>query len=295
MKTGDAALDTPRHRLLDFLALTKPRLNSLVVVTAGVGYLAARSGPLDPVLLTHTAIGSALVAGGAAALNQAAEIDLDERMTRTRSRPLPARRLQAAEAVWFAVAVALVGLTQLATLVNPTAAVVAMATLFSYVVSYTPLKRRSHWALLVGAIPGALPVVIGWVAVAPLTAQAWALFWVVFVWQLPHFLALTWLYREDFERSGLPLLAVVDPSGVHLTRHLMVYSILLIPASLGPAWTGLAGGTYAVGVVVMDMLLLALALRFAEGPTVERARDLFRATLGYLPLAWGLLLLDSLW
>ena len=292
MKTGAAAIDTPRHRFADFLALTKPRLNSLVVVTTGVGYLAGRTAAIDVPVLLHTLVGSALVAGGAAALNQVAEGDLDERMERTRERPLPARRLQPAESAWFAALLAVAGLVQLAAWVNPVAATLALVTLVSYVAVYTPLKRRTHWALLVGAVPGALPVMIGWAAAAPLAAGGWALFAVVFVWQLPHFLALTWLYRVDFERAGLPLLAVTEPTGRRLTRHLLAYGLILLPASLAPYWTGVAGIAYATGAAAAGLLLLALAWWFARERTTDRARVLFRATLLYLPAVWLLLLAD---
>ena len=293
MKTDVVAITASRNRLADFVALTKPRLNSLVVVTTGVGYLAGRIEGFDAAVFAHTTIGSALVAGGAAALNQIAERDLDERMTRTRNRPLPAGRLHATDATWFAVLLAVAGLGQLAFGANVTAAVVALATLVSYVAIYTPSKRRTHWAVLVGAVPGALPVVIGWAAVAPLSADAWALFALAFVWQLPHFLALTWLYRVDFARAGLPLLSVSDPSGRRTARHLLVYTALLLPVSLTPAWLGLAGLGYAAGATMLTTGLLVLATRFAADRSTDRARVLFRATLIYLPLVWGFLLVDA--
>lgn len=293
MKTDAVAITAPRNRLADFVALTKPRLNSLVVVTTGVGYLAGRVEAFDPVVLVHTTIGAALVAGGAAALNQIAERDLDARMLRTRDRPIPAGRLQPTEATWLAVLLAVAGLTQLAFGANVTAAIVALATLVSYAGIYTPMKRWTHWAVLVGAVPGALPVVIGWAAAGPLTAGAWALFALVFVWQLPHFLALTWLYRTDFARAGLPLLSVSDPSGRRTARHLLVYTVILLPVSLTPAWFGLAGLGYAAGATMLTTGLLVLATRFATDRSTDRARMLFRATLLYLPLVWGLLLVDA--
>ena len=278
-------------RFTDFVTLTKPRLNSLVVVTTGVGYLAASTG-VDLPVLAHTTIGAALVAGGAAALNQIAERDLDERMPRTLDRPLAAGRLQPAEAAAFAVLLALAGLVQIAAGANVLAAVLALATLVSYAAVYTPLKRKTHWAVLVGAVPGALPVVIGWAAARPVSAGAWSLFALVFVWQLPHFLALAWLYRDDFGRAGLPLLAVVDATGRRTARHLIVYSLLLVPASLAPAWLGVAGAGYAAGAGLLAVGLLALAGRFAARPSTDRARVLFRATLVFLPLVWILLLAD---
>ena len=188
---------------------------------------------------------------------------------------------------------AVTGLAQLAFGANLTSAVVAFATLVSYAGIYTPCKRWTHWAVLVGAVPGALPVVIGWTAAGPLSAAAWSLFALAFVWQLPHFLALTWLYRVDFETAGLPLLSVTDPSGRRTSRHLFVYTVLLVPVSLTPAWFGLAGLGYAAGATLLTAGLLVLATRFAADRTTDRARLLFRATLLYLPLIWGLLLADA--
>lgn len=292
MTTDAAAITAPRSRLADFFALTKPRLNSLVVVTAGVGYLAAQRGPFDPLLFFHATVGAMLVAGGAAALNQVAERDLDARMRRTLNRPLPSGRLHTTEAIWAALALAAAGLVQLALGANLTAAIVALATLLSYVAVYTPLKRVTHWALLVGAVPGALPVVIGWSAVATLSPGAWALFAVVFVWQLPHFLALTWLFREDFGRADLPLLSITDPSGKRTARHLLVYAVLLVPVSATPTWYGVAGTTYAIAATALSAGLLALSVWFAQERTIDRARLLFRATLAYLPIIWILLLID---
>ena len=279
------------HRLADFVTLTKPRLNSLVVVTTGVGYLAARAG-VDLAVLAHTTIGAALVAGGAAALNQIAERDLDERMPRTRERPVAAGRLQPAEAAGFALLLALAGLVQIGAGANLLAAALAFVTLVSYAAVYTPLKRKTHWAVLVGAVPGGLPVVIGWAAAQPVSAGAWSLFALLFVWQLPHFLALAWLYRDDFGRAGLPLLAVIDATGRRTARHLIAYSVLLLPVSLAPAWLGVAGAGYAAGAGLLGAGLLALACRFAARPTTEAARLVFRATLVYLPLVWVLLLAD---
>lgn len=288
---GTDAAVAAGNRFVDFVSLTKPRLNSLVVVTAGVGYLAARGG-VDLPVLANTTIGAALVAGAAATFNQIAERDLDERMPRTADRPLAAGRLRPAEAAGFAVLLALTGLVQIAAGASVLAAGLALATLISYVAVYTPLKRATHWALLVGAVPGALPVVIGWAAARPVSAGAWSLFALVFVWQLPHFLALAWLYRDDFGRAGLPLLAVVDATGARTARHVVVYSALLVPVSLAPAWLGTAGSGYATGAALLGAALLATACRFAVRRSPQRARLLFRATLVYLPLVWMLLLAD---
>ncbi len=292
MRMGAAAVSVSSGRWTDFLALTKPRLNSLVVVTTGVGYLAGQSGDFNPVTFLNATIGAMLVASGAAALNQAAEHDIDQVMPRTQNRPLPAGRLQAIDAVAFALVLVVTGLAQLAFGASLSAAIVALATLASYVIIYTPLKRVSHWAALVGAVPGALPVVIGWAAVAPVSLGAWSLCAVVFIWQLPHFLALTWMYRNDFAQAGLPLLSVVDPTGGRTSTHLLVYCALLIPVSLMPAWAGVAGIAYAIGAGGLTLGLLGIGIWFARERSIARARTLFRATLLYLPLVWTLLLVD---
>ena len=290
MKTDALALPTTRSRVEDFLALTKPRLNSLVLVTTGVGYYLGSSAGLDLLAALHAVMGTGLVAGGAAAFNQLAEHDLDEVMDRTRWRPIPAGRVQATEAGAVAVILTIAGLTQLALGTNRLAATIALVTLVSYAAIYTPLKRRTPWATVVGAFPGALPPVIGWVAArGTLTAEAWALFGIVFVWQLPHFYALSWLYREDFRRAKLPLLAVLDSDGRSTARHILGYTVLLLPVSLTPAFVGLAGLSYLIGASALGVAFFILAARFAGHRTAERARSLFLGSLLYLPLLWGLL------
>ena len=214
-------------------------------------------------------------------------------MPRTRDRPLAAGRMQPGEAAGFALLLALAGLVQIAAGANLLAAGLALATLVSYAAVYTPLKRRTHWAVLVGAVPGALPVIIGWAAARPLSAGAWSLFALLFVWQLPHFLSLAWMYRDDFGRAGLPLLAVVDGTGRRTARHVVAYSVLLVPVSLAPAWLGVAGPGYAGGAALLGVGLCVLACRFAAHRSSERARALFRYTLTYLPFVWLLLLASA--
>ncbi len=202
------------HRVADFLSLTKPRLNSLVVVTAGIGYYLGAGGDLHLASLVEAVLGIALVAGGAAGLNQIYERDTDSLMFRTRMRPLAAQRVTTSEALVFSLALAAAGLVIVAASSNLLAAFLTLLTLVSYNLVYTPMKRRSQLATLVGAVPGALPPMIGWVAArGTLTPEAWALFAIVFVWQIPHFMAIAWLYRADFGRAGFPLLPVVEPTG----------------------------------------------------------------------------------
>jgi heme o synthase len=283
------------HRLADYLALTKPRLNSLVVVTAGIGYYLGAAGNLHVASLVEAVLAIALVAGGAAGLNQIYERDTDSLMFRTRMRPLAAHRVTANEALIFSLALIVIGLGILAATSNLLAAFLALLTVVSYNVIYTPMKRRSQLATLVGAVPGALPPMIGWVAArGALTPEAWALFAIVFVWQIPHFMAIAWLYRADFGRAGFPLLPVVEPTGKSAARQAVLFSIVLVPLSLAPYFLKMSGPAYAVGAAAGSIALLGLAISFGLKRTDERARLLFLGSITYLPLLWGMLILDRL-
>ncbi len=293
MKGNAAALAAAPHRVADFVALTKPRLNSLVVATAGVGYYLGAAVP-DLTVALHVLAGSALVAGGAAAFNQVAERDIDEVMQRTRLRPLAAGRLTPLEGRLFAVTLSVAGLLELALRVNPLSAGIALATLISYAGVYTPLKRRTRWATLIGAVPGALPPVIGWTAArGALTVEAWILFGVVFLWQLPHFHALSWLYRNDFARAGLPLAATQDPDGRRPALQALLFTTVLVPVSLAPTLVGMTGPHHVAVAGVLGVLFLALAFRFLRQRSEARARALFIWSLAYLPLFWVSLLAGS--
>lgn len=283
------------HRIVDFVALTKPRLNSLVVVTAAIGYYLGVDGDLHLARLVQAVVAIALVAGGAAGLNQIYERDTDSLMFRTRMRPLAAHRVTTTEAFIFSFGLAVVGLGLLAATSNFLAAVLALLTLVSYNVIYTPMKRRSQLATLVGAVPGALPPMIGWVAArGALTAEAWALFAIVFVWQIPHFMAIAWLYRADFSRAGFPLLPVVEPTGKSAARQAVLFSVVLVPLSLAPYFLRMSGPAYAVGATAGSLGLVWLAVSFAVKRTDERARLLFLGSITYLPLLWGMLIVDRL-
>ena len=283
------------HRLADFVALTKPRLNSLVVVTAGIGYYLGAAGNINLPHLVAAVVGIALVAGGAAGLNQIYERDTDGLMFRTRSRPVAAHRVTPSEALAFSLALAVTGLGLLATRANWLAALLAVLTLVSYNVVYTPMKRRSELATLVGAVPGALPPLIGWVAArGVLTVEAWALFAIVFVWQIPHFMAIAWLYRADFGRAGFPLLPVVEPTGRTTGRQAVLFSVVLVPLSLLPYFLEMSGPAYAIGAAAGSVALLSLAISFALRRTDERARMLFLGSITYLPVLWGMLIVDRL-
>ena len=295
-----AAVPTPRHarraRTVDFLALTKPRLNLLVLFTTLAGlYLAAPEG-VALVTLVHTLIGTACVAGGAAALNQVWERDTDRLMRRTRMRPLPDGRVKPGEGTAFGVVLSAAGLAELALGVNIVAASVAALTLASYVLLYTPLKRRTWHSTLIGAFPGALPPVIGWAAATnAISGGAVALFGIVFLWQMPHFLAIAWLYREDYARAGIPLLPVMEPDGRSTGRQAVLYAAALVPVSITPAFVGLAGPPYVALACVLGAVLLALSARFARDLTTQDARRLFIASIVYLPLLWGALVANRFW
>ena len=293
MKTQAVTLPTVRTRASDFLALAKPRLNSLVIATTAVGYYMGAGNRVDVLTGVHTLIGTALVAGGAAALNQVAERDVDGQMQRTRLRPMPDGRLRPAEAWWFGVVLVTIGLFQLGFGANLLAAAVALATLVTYISVYTPLKRRTSAATVIGAVPGALPPVVGWAAArGTLTVEALALFVIVLLWQIPHFFAIAWMYREDFKKAGFPFLPVVDPDGRRTARQVVLYASALLPMSLVPTLVGLTGGTYLVGACLLSLGFLILALRFAASRTSNRARSLFLGSIAYLPLLWGLMIAE---
>ncbi len=277
-------------RAADFLALTKPRLNLLVVATTMAGYYLGAER-FDLLLLGHTLVGTALVAGGASAFNQVFERDTDGLMRRTRTRPLPSGRLPVSTAAAFALVLSLVGLLDLAFGANLLAAGVAGTTLICYALVYTPLKSRTPLSTLVGGVPGGLPPMIGWAAAqGNLALGAWVLFGIVFLWQMPHFLAIAWLCREDYAKAGLPMLPVVEPDGRSTAHQVVLYASVLVPVSLVPTLIGLAGRTYFAGALGLGLAFLALALRFAWRRTNDTARHLFLGSISYLPLLWGLML-----
>jgi protoheme IX farnesyltransferase len=278
--------------LRDYIALTKPRLNLLVVATSAAGYyLADRSGPLyGPMAVTSA--GTALVAGGAAVLNQLYERDTDALMDRTRLRPLPAGRVTPPDARLFGTALVAAGLLVLALTANLGAAFLALATVVIYIAIYTPLKRQTSIATLVGAVPGALPPLIGWTAGrGDATLGGWSLFAIVFLWQIPHFMAIAWMYRDDYARAGFPMLPVVEPDGRRAGRQAAAFAAALIPVSLSPTALGVAAWTYGAIALVLGVALFGLALRFAASRSEQSARILFYGSITYLPLLWTAMIL----
>ncbi len=269
-----------------WLALAKPRLNALAVATVGIGYYLG-AGTLDLGVLLSVLAGSGLVAAGGAAFNQVAERDLDALMHRTRSRPLPLGGISPAAGQLFATVLSIAGLIVLALGANPLAAAVALATLVSYAWIYTPLKRRTPWAVLVGAVPGALPPVIGWAAATgALTVEAWLLFGIVFAWQLPHFHSLAWLHRDDYARAGFRVLAVVDRNGRRTALESTFWAVALAALSLLAATVGLTSGVFAIIAAAFSATFALLAARFALDRSPARARTLFLGSLVALPLIW---------
>lgn len=283
-------------RILDYWSLTKPRLNLLVLITTIAGvYLAAPDGvPLN--LLANTILGTAFVAGGAAALNQVWERQTDRLMRRTSSRPMAAGRLTLAEGVAFGIVLATMGLAELAVAVNFMAAWVAGVTLISYVLFYTPLKTRTSLSTLVGGIPGALPPLIGWTAVTgTISLPAMILVGIQFFWQMPHFLAIAWLHRDDYARAGIPLLPVLEPDGRRTGQQALLYAAALWPVSLMPVLVGLAGVAYVIVATALDVGFIVLAALFARERSVVTARRLFLFSIAYLALLWSALVVDRLW
>jgi protoheme IX farnesyltransferase len=289
------AIPASRSKLSDVLVLAKVRLNALVVLTtAGGYYMGSQQGGVALGTLATTCLGTALVAAGASALNQVDERDTDRLMVRTRLRPVADGRMAPAAARTLAGAFAAAGLTILWFAANPMAAAVALATLLSYAVVYTPLKRRTSLATIVGAVPGALPPLIGWAAATGSLAgiAPWSLFLLMFTWQLPHFLAIAWLYRDDYARAGLPMLSVVDRGGGLAGRQALLWATSLVPISLLPTALQLTGNAYAVGALILGVAQLVLAFRFAFRRTDQNARTLFYASITYLPLLWLLMVAD---
>lgn len=286
-------LHAQRPLILDLLTLTKPELTLLSVVTAlGGAYLASVSST-PPGVLVHTFFGTLLVGGGAGTLNQYLERSLDALMRRTENRPVPSGRVSERAALLFGLALSVGGVAQLAIFTQPLAAYLAVATLVFYLLLYTPLKRVTPFATIVGGIPGALPPLIGWAAVSgELTMGAWSLFFILFFWQMPHFLSLGWMYRKDYARAEYRLLTVVDPTGDVASRQILIYSIALIPASVMPTMVGTLGFLYFVGALILSLGLLRFSVRFYRDRSNDTSRKLFFGSLLYLSLLVGLMILD---
>jgi protoheme IX farnesyltransferase len=277
----------------DYLALTKPRITWLILMSTGMGYFFGSKGGWHFLTLFHTLLGTWLLASGTATLNQWFEREADGKMRRTQERPLPSGRMHEERALLFGLLISVAGFFDLQLGVNPLAALLGAVTLGSYLFIYTPLKQRSPHSTTIGAIPGAMPPLIGYAAASgTLTWDAWILFAILFLWQFPHFYAIAWMYREDYERAGIRMLPVVEPDGESTARRILWFSLALIPISLVPKFLSMAGTVYLIGAAVMGLLFLYAGLRITFDRTRQQARRVLLASVVYLPVLYGLMLFD---
>jgi len=283
-----------KNKFSDYLELTKPRVTFLVVITTLVGYYLGARGEVHAFRLLCTLLGTTLVAGGTSALNQYLERDIDAKMTRTQNRPLPTGRLMPHQALIFAYSTTLIGVICLALAVNLLTAALAATTHIFYIFLYTPLKQKTSLSTLVGAIPGALPPVGGWTAARnDLSVEALVLFAILFLWQLPHVLAISWLYSEDYKRGGFPLLPIIDPQGRSTSRQIIANCLALLPVSLLPTLIGLAGPVYFIGALILGLAFLGFGILVAIEKNNISTRRMMLASLAYLPALLGLLTFDK--
>ena len=277
----------------DYIALTKPRITWLILMSTGVGYFFGARGGWHFLTLLHTIIGTGLIASGTAALNQWYERAADGKMKRTQDRPLPSGRVSANKALIFAILISVAGFMELFIGVNALTGWLGLFTLLSYLFVYTPLKQVSPHSTTIGAIPGAMPPLIGFAAASgTLTWDAWILFAILFFWQFPHFYAIAWMYREDYERAGIRMLPVVEPDGESTARRILLYSLILIPISMVPKFLAMTGNLYLAGALALGLLFLYAGVRVSFDRTRREARRVLLASVIYLPVLYGLMILD---
>ena len=278
-----------------YLELTKPRLTLLALAMTGVGFHFASWGSLDLILLFHTLLGSCCVGGGANALNQFLEKDVDSKMTRTQNRPLPSGRLSENQALLFGIFLSVTGVLYLSLFVNLLASLLGTVTLLTYLFCYTPLKRKTALCTIVGAIPGAIPPLIGWAAVREnLSLQAWVLFSILFLWQFPHFLAIAWFCRQDYTKAGLSILTVVDSQGKSTPRQILLYCLALLPVSLLPSVTGMTGAIYFLSALLLGFLFLGFGARLMFSLQENKAKQFFLFSILYLFLLIVIMISDKI-
>lgn len=283
-----------RERALAFLELTKPRIAFLLVLTSAAGYYLGSSQGFDPVLFVHSMLAITLLAFGVATLNQFIERELDTLMSRTASRPLPTKRVMPTEALIFGIAQCVAAEIYLLVLVNPLTAILGLIVIIGYVFLYTPLKTRTSLSTVIGAIPGAMPPLMGWTAATgDITVVAWALFATQFLWQFPHFLAIAWLYRDQYARAGILMLPVVEPTGKLTARQIVLFTIMLVPVSLAPYFFSVSGLVFVFGAAALGIWFLWVSIRAARSRTDEMARKLLLASVIYLPLLFLLMVIDK--
>jgi heme o synthase len=294
MSTVQTTEVTLASRAAAYIALTKPDVSLLVLMTTGAGFYMGARGPVDWLRLAHTVFGTMLIAAGTAALNHYLERESDRYMRRTASRPLPSGQLQPREALLFGVTLSIAGAADLWISSGMLASALGVITCLSYLLAYTPLKKRTVWATFVGAFPGAVPPMIGWAAASgSLDRGAWLLFGILFLWQFPHFHAIAWMYREDYSRAGILMLPVVDHDGARTFRQIILTAIALIAVSLLPSLLGLTGVLYFFGALVVSTGLLQVCLWAASSKSNVRAKWLMHATVLHIPLLLGLMMYDK--
>jgi protoheme IX farnesyltransferase len=279
----------------DYIELTKPRITWLILMSTAVGYYFGLRGwdSFGWWPLLHTILGTGLIASGTAALNQWYEREADRRMRRTQGRPIPSGRVTAGRALAFGIVLSAAGFVELWLGANPLAGILGLATLFTYLFVYTPLKQRTWLSTAVGAFPGAMPPMIGYAAAAgAITAEAWVLFAILFLWQFPHFYSIAWMYRDDYARAGIRMLPVVEPNGRSTARQIVLCGLALIPVSLAPSLLGMTGKIYLLGAFALGSYFLYSGVRVAIDRTVLRARAVLLVSVVYLPLLYGLMLVD---
>ena len=283
-----------RDRIAAFVELTKPRIAFMLVLTSAAGFYLGTKGSFDVELFVNSMIGILLLAFGVATLNQYIERDTDALMERTAKRPIPTQRLTANEALIFGILQCAVSEIYLYFLANPLTAVLGLTVIIGYVFLYTPLKTRTSASTAIGAIPGAMPPLMGWTAAAnEVTIGAWALFALLFLWQFPHFLSIAWMYKEQYAKAGIKMLPVVEPDGRITARQIVLFAIMMVPVSLAPFFLGFAGLIYLIGATILGVWFLFESVQTARAKTVEKARRLLMVSVLYLPLIFGLLVIDN--
>jgi len=293
-----ATIERPRlstgERVSAYVELTKPRITLLIVLTSAAGFgLASRRG-IDYLALLSALFGIALLSSGIATLNQYAERDLDGLMRRTAGRPLPSGKLAPWQALAFGAGLTMAAEIYLLLMVNPLSALLGLTVIAGYLFGYTPLKTRSSLSTIVGAFPGAVPPLIGWTAATgSLSIEGWVLFAILFLWQFPHFLAIAWMYREDYNRAGILMLPVVEPDGRVTAQQIVLYTLMLIPVSLLPTVLGISGRFYFFGAIVLGLLFLYSSIRAAFSMSRQQAKQLLLASVLYLPLLFILMVVNK--
>jgi protoheme IX farnesyltransferase len=285
---------TVRERIAAYAELTKPRITFLIVLTAAAGFALGTRGRVDYLKMVSAMVGIGLLSSGIATLNQYMERDLDALMRRTADRPLPSGKLLPWEALVFGAGLTILAQVYLAVLVNPLTALLGLTVIAGYLFAYTPLKTKTSLSTMVGAFPGAVPPLIGWTAArGELSLEAWVLFAILFLWQFPHFLAIAWMYREDYSRAGILMLPVVEPDGRITGQQIVIYTLMLLPVSLLPTALGISGQVYFFGAIILGLLFLYSSVRAAFSHSRQEARRLLLASVIYLPLLFILMVVNS--